>query len=244
MSTTSRGRAPHLVAEPPHVLLRRVVQAHVDAEPLRIEAPALDEGGEEGRRTCATRASSSSCWSAICMVMAGHRLVHRQHRDFPQRPLVELGRVDEIEAGDARRPGCPAGSARWCRPARSRRSSAGCRRAGAASRPNRLGILPSIVLVTIAVASSSSSGVLAYYLGLVRMSAIIASRLAKPAFFATCLHLGADARDLLQADLVDLVGRQVGRRVLARPGRRNIPCPAAASRRRTTLRHLGTSSRS
>ncbi len=71
-----------------------------------------------------------------------------------------------------------------------------------------------MVLAISAVASSSSSGVLVNHLGLVRMSAIIASRLAKPAFFATSLHLGADPRDLAQAELVDFLGRQVGRRLL------------------------------
>ena len=42
------------------------------------------------------------------------------------------------------------------------------------------------------------------------MSAIIASRLANPAFFATCSISARILRDFLEADRVDLVGRQVG----------------------------------
>ncbi len=93
-------RSPHFIAEPAHVLLRRVVNPHLDAKPLRIEAPTLGESGEVGAVLAPRRHLQLLLGRDLHMV-AWDRLVDGERRNFPQRALIELGCVDEIEAGDS-----------------------------------------------------------------------------------------------------------------------------------------------
>jgi len=67
--------APHFVGQPPHILGRCVVKLHLDAEPLRIETPAFDKGGEKRAIFAEVRHVEFLLQRDLLMV-AGHRLVH------------------------------------------------------------------------------------------------------------------------------------------------------------------------
>ena len=73
----------------------------LDPQPLRIKPPALDEGGEEGA-VFAPRRHLQFLLGGDLHVVAGHRFMDGQRRQFPQRALIEVRRVDVIIAGQPR----------------------------------------------------------------------------------------------------------------------------------------------
>ena len=90
--------APHLVAEAAEPLFGRAVEAHLLAEELRIQAPALGEGGDAG---VAAEGGAGGCLllQGDLQVMAGDGLMQRQGGQFVERSLIELAGVDDIAAG-------------------------------------------------------------------------------------------------------------------------------------------------
>ena len=173
---------------------------------------------------------SSSCWSAICMMVAGHRLMDGQRRQFPQRPLVELRGVDVIDCRRSPFSGCPAGNKRWS----SRRDFGGIsfesRRAAAASFMNRLGILPSIILACSAVGCHQLLGRLGVIFGVGPHVGDHRLAAGEAGLLRHLAHLGPDPRDFAQ-------GRAGGSRrgsawwwSAGAPGTHNKPRHSAAPR--------------
>ncbi len=143
------------------------------------------------------------------MVMAGNRLVNGQHRHFPQRPLVELGRVDEVEAGDAllgralvviSGGGAGGGLGRdFLQPIGKPRQQG-----------EEAGHLPVDLL---RLARSDLQQFLGRFRIIFGVGAQVGDiRLAgrEAGAFGDLFHVGPDPRHLAQAERVDLVGIQVG----------------------------------
>ena len=89
--------APHLVGELAELVVGVLVEAHLLAEALAVEAPALDERG--GLEVAAElRQLAEFLRQRDLQVMARHRLVDRQHRDLVVRAFLGLVEVHVVVA--------------------------------------------------------------------------------------------------------------------------------------------------
>ena len=219
--------APHFVGQAPHHLFGRVIEAHLLAQKLRVERPAFDIGGEAGEIFAEGRQRQFLLQGDL-VVMARHRFMRGERRQFPEGPLVQLRRIDPIGARNAglrrarsvisgrrafrfrRRDGLEAiGQARQ-RAEIARQQPVdrlGLPRRDAQQFLGRLGIIGRIGAQMLDV--SGAAGIA----GLRRDR----------------VHALADARHFVQTDLVNLVGRQVGGGVRLHPA--GIPGRAAGQRR-------------
>ena len=93
---------PHLIAEPTHILFRRVIDAHFDAQMLGVECPALHKR-RKTRQITAEFGEFHFLLQRNLVMMPGHRFMAGQRRQFPQGSLVKLRRVDIISARNATR---------------------------------------------------------------------------------------------------------------------------------------------
>ena len=66
--------APHFVGQAPHILGRRIIKLHLDAEPLRIKTPAFDKRGEK-RTMFAEVGHVQFLLQRDLLMMTGYRLV-------------------------------------------------------------------------------------------------------------------------------------------------------------------------
>ena len=197
--------APHLVGEAAEALVWRVVDAHLDAEVLGIEAPALAECVRV-EIAAERRHVFELARERALGVMARRRLVQRQRRQHVERPVLQRIGVDPVLPGRAERARVVA-AARVVRRERRRNGlhGVGCARNAAEEvrhAPVDLardpGGMPEQLLrrrrVELRVGAQEHEEL---------REAALEADLANDR-----LHLAADARDLREAGLVDLLRRR------------------------------------
>ncbi|MNI47066.1 hypothetical protein D3C73_1015630 [compost metagenome] len=206
--------APHLIAEAAEPLIGRAIDAHFFAQELGIEAPAFAEGRDRGA-AAVIGLVGGFLLQGYLQVVARNGLVHREGGQFIQGPLVQLAGVDDVAAGHARRHRAgvvAAGGVGLLHLDRHRTHAIGqARQGGEQGRQavvRALGDLGRLLQQFFAR--------LGVELRVGAQEGQEAGEVAGPAGGAHLrLHAGADAGDFFNADLMHLIGRQVGGRVAA-----------------------------
>ena len=235
-------RAQLLVVQPAEPLVWIGEHPEFLAEILGIERPALDVGRVVAAEAAELRqVRSSSCCDRALEVVAGRCLVQRQRLHAELRLRRQVEGVDVENAGP-----------------RAVRRRALVEGAGRRLRAERLHLADLVVGLREHREELRQRGVDAHLEVAIALHEIRALREVelriRPQVLeeslevaleadlpAHAIHLAEDARDLVETDLVDLLRRHVGRRVLLHAGTHTTPCrPAARSRRPSCASSAGT----
>ena len=207
-------RAPHFVGQLAEVVVGIIIEAHVEAELLRVEAPAFAVGDEIGRSAEHRRLRQFECAREL-EVMARYGFVQAQRHHFPGRTHLGLVQVHVVVAGAAAIGGAGLVIGRG----RIRRDVVRDRAHAIGQARNRVEHLDQFGIDAFGRGPVAFEQRRRRLLEELRIAAQVGEELGQAAletgFVLDALHLCLDPGDFAEPDLVDPRRTEIGRRVVA-----------------------------